>query len=270
MRMGEYFDESRGRPIADTYSATIIRPQLSEFFQNESNTAGSDAAAAGLGVEEVDFVVQRATAVGITAPLVAPQARLSQLEVGKCWMLGFLEWYCAAPLLQRGDTANHRLAKDDCDAGKLIMARRTYRKIDWSLEYIALHDSLWNATSVSAADLGRVGDFWDRARVQTWHVVRGTFGYVRMPLTLAYSGQPLTLGWEITHDWIRPVDANHGVGLLTISHMVKEIHKYNSVGASLQTSIRRVTAGYEFTSGNRRHIIALGQQTGDVVTCYRV
>ncbi len=270
MRMGAYFDETQGRPIADTFSATIIRPQLSEFFHTELGLPGSDARAAGLVVDDVDFVVQRATAVGITAPLVAPQPRLSQLETGKCWMLGFLAWYCAAPLLQRGDTANHRLAKDDCDAGKLIMARRKYPKIDWTLDYIALQDSLWNVASVSAADLDRIDDFWDRARVQAWHVVRGAFGYVRMPQKLTYAGRPLTLGWEITHDWIQPVDANHGVALLTISHMVGEIQKYNSVGSSLQTSIRRVTAGYEFTSGNRRHIIALGQQTGDVVTCYRV
>ena len=91
-----------------------------------------------------------------------------------------------------------------------------------------------------------------------------------MPLTVTYSGKSITLGWEVVYDWILPKDANHGVGILTISHMLSEIDKYNSVGSSRMTSIRRRTDGYEFSSGNKTHIIALGRTSGDVVSCYRV
>jgi hypothetical protein len=268
--MGAYYDDAQGRPIADGWWAINSRPVLAGYFQEELARAGSDAAVAALNVADADFVVQRATEVGLQlGPQIAPQARLSRLEVGKYWMRGFLEWYREAPLALRGDTANHRRIEDDRDAGMLILARRQYPQIDWSLDYISRHDSLWNAASVSAADLDRIDGFWGRAQVQTWQVVRGVFGNIRMPLKLSYGGRTMTLGWEIVHDWIVPKDANHGVGMLTIAHMLGEIERYNKVGASLQSSIRRVTDGYEFSSGSKTHIIALGRNTGDVVTCYR-
>jgi hypothetical protein len=269
--MDDYFDDAQGRPILDNWWALNQRPVLMAFYQNEVQTPGSDAHAAALDVAKMDYVVQQATVVGFNNGIqIPPQTRFSRLETGQYWMLGFLEWYCVAPNLLRGDTINHRGVADDCDAGKLIMARRNYPQIDWSLDYIKRPDCVWNAASVSAADLLRINNFWGRALVQTWQVVHGQFGYIRMPKTVTYAGKSISLGWEVVHDWILPPDANHGVGMLTISHMISEIDKYNKVGSSLQTSIRRRTDGYEFTSGNQTHIIAIGKTTGDVVSCYRV
>lgn len=271
MLMDNYYDDTQGCYILSNAWANAERPNIAVFYHEELQRPGSDAAAAALDVAKTDFVIQWATYAGFRQGDQEPrQPRHSQVEMAKYWMLGFLEWYCVAPPHSRNDTNNHRSIAENCHAGKLIMARRRYRDIDWSLDYIKRHDGLWNAAGISAEDLTRIDSFWGRAKVQTWQVINGVFGQVRMPKEVTYSGRTITLGWEIVSDWILPPDANHGVGMLTISHMLGEILKYQSLGASRQTSVRRRTDGYEFSSGNKTHIMALGQGTGVIVSCYRV
>jgi len=276
MNIADYFDERQGRPIPQGARANIVRPELMCFFQEQLPNLGR---LRNVSLATQDYVVQRATEVALTMPEHHGQERFSQVEVGKQWILGYADWYSrvAGPVLPGqpnvcDDVALQPHVRLTWYDGVLKMAQKKYPGIDWTEGYIRQAESLWMAPSITESNLQNVERFMCRCQVLQWSAIYGLFGTVSMPAKVRFSGMEITLGWEITHDWILPKDANHGFGLLHLTFLLKEIDKLKSVGYSTLNSIRPNTLGYKVrqVSQNKTFIIAIGKGTGTIVTCYQV